>query len=141
MTNMTLADAYSIVDDNFDQTNLVEMLFDECVFTRWMIQYIHEEDLIDEDEEDLKNELYLEDFKSSNLPDIYQWVVMPKLWECDFIKLLRGWIPVLRTDCGDWIGITSYGSHYDIQIYLKLIKALFNIDTDYQGIRAMKKGR
>lgn len=138
---MTLDDAYTIVDDNFDQTYLVTMLFDKCIFNRWMIQYIHEEDLIDEEEEDLNNELYLEDFKSTDLPDIYQWIVMPELWECDFIKLLRGWIPVLRTDCGDWIGITSYWNHYDIQVYPELIKALFNIDTDYQGIRDMKKDR
>ena len=133
MTKMTLADAYSIVDDNFDQTFLVKVLFDKCVFNRWMVMYLPEEDI--------GSIVFIEDLKHSDLPDIYQWIVMPKLLETDFANLIEGWIPVLRTYCGDWIGITSNWSHYDTQIYPKLIKILFNIDTNYQEIRTMKKNR
>lgn len=130
MTNMTLADAYSIVDDNFSQTKLVNKLIEDWIFSSSLIEYWITD--LDEEEE--------ESGKWENSFDIYEWLVFPKLWDSDYEKLIQAWIPVLKTDYGNWVGTTSYGSHYDIQIYPKLIKALFNIDTDYQGIRAMKNG-
>lgn len=131
MTNMTLADAYSIVDDNFSQTKLVNKLIEDWLFSPSLIEYW----ITDPDEEEEESGKWESSF------DIYEWLVLPKLWDTDYEKLIQAWIPVLRTDYGNWVGTTSYGSHYDIQIYPKLIKALFNIDTDYQGIRAMKKGK
>lgn len=131
MTNMTLADAYSIVDDNFSQTKLVNKLIEDWLFSPSLIEYW----ITDLDEEEEESGKWESSF------DIYEWLVLPKLWDTDYEKLIQAWIPVLRTDYGNWVGTTSYGSHYDIQIYPKLIKALFNIDTDYQGIRAMKKGK
>ncbi len=130
MTSMTLDDAYSIVDDNFSQTKLVNNLIDDWLISPSLIEY-YIADLDDEEEESGEWE---------NSVDIYEWLVFPRLWDSDYEKLIQAWIPVLRTDYGNWVGTNSYGSHYDIQIYPKLIKALFNIDTDYQGIRAMKKG-
>ncbi len=128
---MTLSDAYSIVDDNFSQTKLVNKLIEDWILSSSLIEYWITD--LDEEEE--------ESGKWENSFDIYEWLVFPKLWDSDYEKLIQAWIPVLKTDYGNWVGTTSYGSHYDIQIYPKLIKALFNIDTDYQGIRVMKKGR
>lgn len=131
MTSMTLDDAYSIVDDNFSQTKLVNNLIDDWLISPSLIEY-YIADLDDEEEESGEWERTF---------DIYEWLVFPRLWDSDYEKLIQAWIPVLKTEYGNWVGTTSYGSHYDIQIYPNLIKALFNIDTDYQGIRAMKKGR
>lgn len=131
MTKRTLSDAYSIVEDNFSQTILVNKLLDEWLINHSLIEY-HITDLTEEEEESGEWE---------NSVDIYEWLVFPRLWDSDYEKLIQAWIPVLKTDYGNWVATTSYGSHYDLQIYPELIRALFDIKTDYQGIRTMKKDR
>lgn len=131
MTHMTLADAYSIVDNNFDQTELVSNLLSEWFIDFWLIEY-HIVNLTEEEEE-------TEDWESTI--DIYGWWVFPELIDSDYQKLIEAWIPVLRTDYGNWVAVTSYGSHYDMDFYPQLIKVLFDIDTDNKEIYHMKRGR
>ena len=66
-----------------------------------------------------------EDDESGCYPDIYQWLVFPKLWSDHYVQLEEAKIPVIDTDYGTWVGITSFGSHYDLYVYPSLIHAIF----------------
>lgn len=129
MTDITLSDAYSIVSNHFDQTILVNKLLDDWIITHSLIEY-HITGLTEEEEESGEWE---------NSIDIYEWLVFPELIEPDYEKLIQAWIPVLKTDYGNWVATTSYGCYYEMFIYPELIKALFDIETDYFDIAEMKE--
>lgn len=131
MIKITLSDAYKIISNHFDQTLLVNKLLDEWIITHSLIEY-NIVNLTEEEEESWEWE---------NSIDMYGWLVFPDLIDSDYERLIQAGIPVLKTDYGNWVATTSYGSHYDLQIHPELIKTLFDIETDYQGIRAMKKDR
>jgi len=56
---------------------------------------------------------------------VYQWLVFPKFWDFHYEKLEEAQIPVLDTDHWTWVGITSFGSPYELYVYPSLIEALF----------------
>lgn len=136
MTKRTLSDAYNIVSNHLGQTSLVNKLLENWTIDKSLIQYKK----IDNESWE-EGDWYFKEDSDAELPDIYEWLIFPTFWDSEYEKLVNAWIPILRIDEEDWVGITSYGSHYDLQIYPELIRALFDIETDYQGIRAMKKGR
>ena len=47
-------------------------------------------------------------------------------------------IPLLRTIYGTWVGFDSFGSPYDLYVRPQLIRAIFDIDTDYEGIQRIR---
>jgi hypothetical protein len=55
----------------------------------------------------------------------------------DYDRLKVEKIPVLNTEYGVWVGITSFGSHYDLYVYPELINALFDLDIAYDDIRRL----
>jgi len=65
------------------------------------------------------------DNEAGERPQIFQWKVFTNFWACDFERLIRANIPVLETRFGTWVGITSYGSPYNLYVYPELIRALF----------------
>lgn len=135
MIEITLYDAYNMVSNNYKQTSLVQKLLDNWTYNTSMIQYKKKND---EDEE----EYYYEDENEDDevlLPDIYEWLVFPTFWDSDYEKLINAWIPILRTGEADWVWITSWWCHYDMFIYPELIKALFDMETDYYDIVEMRK--
>ena len=41
-------------------------------------------------------------------PEIFQWKVFTNFWTVDHERLIRAKIPVLESNYGTWVGITSY---------------------------------
>ena len=70
--------------------------------------------------------------------DIFQWVFFINFYGSDFEKLIKAKVPVLDTEYGTWVGITSYGSHYDLYVYPQIINAVFDIDITYEDIERLK---
>lgn len=56
---------------------------------------------------------------------IYQWLAFNHFSICDYDRLVEAGIPVLQTELGEWVGITSFGSPYELYVYPELIEALF----------------
>jgi hypothetical protein len=46
-------------------------------------------------------------------------------------------IPVIDSEYGTWVGITSYGSPYDLYVYPELINAIFELDISYKDINRL----
>lgn len=80
----------------------------------------------------------LEDTETGEDRAVYEWHFFTELDGYDHITLQREGIPVLRSDYGDWVGFDSFGSPYDLYVRPQLIKALFGIDTDAEGIRNVR---
>ncbi len=70
--------------------------------------------------------------------EIYQWLVFPRFSSIDLDHLITANIPVVDSDYGCWVGITSFGSHYDLYVYPELIKALFGIECSYKDIEKLR---
>ena len=70
--------------------------------------------------------------------EIYQWVAFPNFSDYDLEKLADAKMPVLSTEYGAWVGITAFGSHYDLYVYPELINALFDLDISYEDIRRLE---
>ncbi|HMU87068.1 MAG TPA: hypothetical protein PKC11_05500 [Agitococcus sp.] len=51
--------------------------------------------------------------------------------------MITAGIPVLTTDYGSWVGITSYGSPYILYVYPELINALFDLNITYKDIERL----
>ena len=46
----------------------------------------------------------------------------------DYERLSSAHIPLIDSEYETWVGITSFGSHYDLYVYPELINALFGLD-------------
>lgn len=59
--------------------------------------------------------------------EIFQWLAFPERVFCglDYDDLIKANIPVLDTDYGTWVGLTSFGSPYEVYVYPQLIEAVF----------------
>ena len=68
---------------------------------------------------------------------IFQFLAFSNFWQSDYDRLKAANIPVLDTEYGVWVGITSFGSHYDLYVYPELINALFDLDITYGDIRRL----
>ncbi|EKD44515.1 MAG: hypothetical protein ACD_71C00114G0013 [uncultured bacterium (gcode 4)] len=78
------------------------------------------------------------DSETDEYINIYQFVLFSNFYGSDFEKLIEAKIPVLDTEYGTWVWITSYGSHYDLYVYPQLINALFDTDIRYEDIEKLK---
>jgi hypothetical protein len=74
------------------------------------------------------------DPETEEYTEIYQWLAFPRFYGDDLNRLAEAGIPVLESDYGDWVGITSFGSHYDLYVYPSLINAIFDMDISYEDI-------
>jgi hypothetical protein len=110
---------YKYVSENINQTILVHYLLQ-----KWILDY-----------SDLE---WAYNAETDEYIDIYQWVIFPHFYGSDFEKLIEANIPVLDTEYGTWVGITSYGSHYDLYVYPELINTLFDINISYEDIHKLK---
>lgn len=103
------------VSQHFNQTRLVELL---CT---------------------IPEGLCYEDIEGFELErEIYQWLVFPRFDGIDLERLIATNIPVIDSDYGCWIGITSFGSHYDLYVYPELIEALFGVKCDHEDIHKLR---
>lgn len=93
--------------------------------------------------EELLRTGFLERSEIRNLADpetggdrtVYEWHFFTELDGHDHLAPQRAGVAVLRSDYGDWVGFDSFGSPYDLYVRPSLIKALFGIETDAEGIR------
>lgn len=77
----------------------------------------------------------LYDSTTDEYREVFQWLAFSNFWQADYDRLKAANIPVLDTDeYGVWVGITSFGSHYDLYVYSELINALFDLDVVYEDI-------
>ncbi|OAN60869.1 hypothetical protein A6A05_19355 [Magnetospirillum moscoviense] len=77
------------------------------------------------------------DPETEEFVEIFQWLAFPRFYGCDLDKLAEAGIPVLESEYGDWVGITSFGSHYDLYVYPALINAIFDMDISYDDIQEL----
>ena len=70
--------------------------------------------------------------------EIFQWLIFPNFCSSDRNRLIKAQIPVLDSKYGRWIGITSFGSDYDLYVYPELIQALFDIECSYNEITNLR---
>lgn len=73
-------------------------------------------------------------------PEIFQWLVFPHFYETDYERLSKAGIPVLDSDYGSWVGLTSCGSPYDLYVYPELIGALFSVKCSYEDVERCRRG-
>lgn len=84
--------------------------------------------------------IYPEDLEGSEPEtEIYQWLAFPNFRGYDLERLTEAKIPVIDSEYGAWVGITSFGSHYDLYVYPELILALFDIDCSYGDIEQIRR--
>lgn len=101
---------YDYVSIHIDQTILVEYLLEEGV-------------------------LPYDDLTNDEGREVFQWLAFNNFWAADHGRLKAAKIPVLDTDgYGVWVGVTSFGSHYNLYVYPELINALFDLDITYEDI-------
>lgn len=81
------------------------------------------------------------DDEYGNRPEIFQWLAFPDRAFCglDYDDLIAAEIPVLDTDYGTWVGITSFGSPYEVYVYPQLIQAVFHVKCDYEALSGLRR--
>lgn len=67
-----------------------------------------------------------EDCQEPITPEIFQWALYPDASEFDAKKLDKAHIPYLWNDYGLWIGLTSFGTSWEVYIIPELCDALYN---------------
>ncbi len=109
---------YDYVSSHINQTILVEHLIKQGI-----ISYDDITDLYDSDTDEYR--------------EVFQWLAFPNFWWMDYERLSSAHIPVIDTEYETWVGITSFGSHYDLYVYPELINALFGLDITYKDINRL----
>lgn len=103
------------VSSHINQTSLVYDLLERAIFSY----------------DDIENFF---DPETDATQEVFQWLTFPNFWEIDYERLVSAKIPVLDTEYGIWVGITSYGSPYSLYVYPELINALFDLSISYKDI-------
>ncbi len=106
---------YDHVSSHINQTMLVDYLL-----VQGIVSY-----------DDIAN---LYDHTTDQCLEVFQWLAFSNFWQWDYDRLKAANIPVLDAEYGVWVGITSFGSHYDLYVYPELINALFDLDITYANI-------
>ncbi len=107
---------YKYVSDHINQTMLVEDLL-----KKWALSY-----------DDIQ---WSYDSEKDEYIDIYQWLVFPRFCRYNYDKLVEAHNPILDSENETWVGITSYGSHYDLYVYPQLINIIFNTNISYEDMQ------
>ncbi len=71
-------------------------------------------------------------------PEIFQWLAFPGFADWHYQSLIDASVPVLDTEFGTWVGITSWGSPYELYVYPQLIRAVYGLPCrceDLDGLR------
>lgn len=110
-----MIDAFRFIDANFNQSDLVEYLLSEWVFSN-------------EDIQGLDEDMY-----------IHKWFVFTRFIDEDYEKLIKAGIPILQTEYQTWVWVTSTGIALEDHFYPKLIKVLYGVDATPDDIREAKK--
>ena len=71
--------------------------------------------------------------------EVFQWLAFNHFYETDYERLKKAGIPFLDSEFWTWVGITSYGSHYDLYVYPELLKALFDVDCDHYDLDSLRQ--
>ncbi|GAB0174562.1 MAG: hypothetical protein HHAS10_04410 [Candidatus Altimarinota bacterium] len=111
-----LSNYYKYVRSHINQTMLVEELLKKSI-----ISYDDIEGIYDEETEEYR--------------EVYQWLIFNNFDSRDYEKLIANNIPVIQSDYETWVGITSFGSHYNLYVYPELINALFDLNISYEDIQ------
>ena len=107
---------YKYVSDHINQTMLVEDLL-----KKWALSY-----------DDIQ---WSYNSETDEFVDVYQWLVFPRFCRYNYDKLVEAHNPILDSENETWVGITSYGSHYDLYVYPQLINIIFNTNISYEDIQ------
>lgn len=107
---------YKYVSDHINQTMLVEDFLKKWALSYGDIQWSYNSE-------------------TDEFVDVYQWLVFPRFCRCDYAKLVEARNPILDSENETWVGITSYGSHYDLYVYPQLINIIFNTNISYEDIQ------
>lgn len=70
--------------------------------------------------------------------EVFQWLAFNNFSEWDYESLIENNIPVIQSELGNWVGITSFGSHYDLYVYPELIQAIFGVRVSYDDFQNMR---
>lgn len=116
LSHSSLRQYYKFVSSHINQTILVEKLLETEIISYDDMLWIYSE-ITDE------------------YTEVFQWLVFNNFSELDYAKLVENNIPVIQSEYGVWVGITSFGSHYDLYVYPELIQAIFWADVSYDDIR------
>ena len=111
MAHTTAEFQRAYVHQHIDQTYLVDNLL-----KKWIVDYC-----------DLQ---WWQEDEYGNYPEIYQWKMFPRFCEQDYERLIKAQVPVLETEYETWVGITSFGSPYDLYVYPQLINIIFEDRAD-----------
>lgn len=106
---------YKHVNSHVNQTMLVEKLLKSEIISYDDISWFYNEAM-------------------DEYTEVYQWIVFNNFSEYDYEKLIANNIPVIQSEYGNWIGITSFWSHYDLYVYPEIINALFGTNITYKDI-------
>ena len=109
---------YDYVSSHINQTMLVD-----CLLAQGIVSYY-----------DIAN---LYDSTTDQYREVFQWLTFSNFWELDYDRLKVAKNPVLNTEYGVWVGIISFGSHYDLYVYSELINALFDLDITCGDIQRL----
>jgi hypothetical protein len=71
--------------------------------------------------------------------EVFQWLVFPKFMQSDYERLIAAKVPVIDSELGTWVGITSYGSPYSLYVYPELINVLFDTDITYRDLEQLSR--
>ncbi len=81
----------------------------------------------------------ISDPETDESQEVYQWLVFPKFMQSDYERLIDAKIPVIDSELGAWVGITSYGSPYALYVYPELINVLFDKSISYRDLEMLSR--
>lgn len=116
LSHSLLRQYYKFVRSHINQTILVEKLLEKEIISHDDISWIYNE-------------------TTEEYTEVFQWLVFNNFSELDYAKLVENNIPVIQSEYGNWVGITSFGSHYDLYVYPELIQAIFGLDVSHDDIQ------
>lgn len=119
LSTFQIKNYYNYVSNHINQTCLVNDLL-----KKWWLTY-----------DDIRGNYISE---NDEYVEIYQWLVFKNFWQKDYELLVSAHNPILDSENETWVGITSFGSHYDIYVYPELINILFWVNITYEDIERMK---
>ncbi|NRH21329.1 hypothetical protein HOO68_04765 [Candidatus Gracilibacteria bacterium] len=114
-----LSHYYKYVSSHINQTMLVDELLKKYIIPYDDIQGIYNEE-------------------TEEYTEVYQWLIFNNFDSQDYSKLIANNIPVIQSEYETWVGITSFGSHYDLYVYPQIINVLFDTDISYEDIENMQ---
>lgn len=111
--------ANRLIGNMFEQTYLVEELFRKEIFQWGDVQNLYA------DCGDCEGCTSGSGCDEQPSTEIFQWAAYPAM-DIDRERLDKAGIPYIYNDYGTWIGITSFGTAWDVYVAASLCDALYN---------------